>query len=140
MSYEKQPKNIFVKSPGMEVAILQKGKNKDLPSNLPDKPPKAKSVKVMKVEKQSDGTFLCLLCFNFFDDLSDVHKHVPFCVKSKIADEALKLKNLETFTCSACDLLFDSQRKIDKHYRDPKCLNVQKLIVEETAKINSNQS
>jgi hypothetical protein len=69
-----------------------------------------------------------------------VHKHVPFCGKPKTADEALKLKNLETFTCSACDLLFDSQRKIDKHYRDPKCLNVQKLIVEETAKINSNQS
>ena len=94
----------------------------------------------MKVEKQNDGTFLCLLCFDFFDDLSDVHKHVPFCGKPKTAKEALKLEKLETFTCSACDLSFDSRRKIDKHYRDPKCLKVQQLIVEQAAKLKGNQS
>ena len=94
----------------------------------------------MKVEKQNDGTFLCLLCFDFFDDLSDVHKHVPICGKPKTAKEALKLEKLETFTCSACDLSFDSRRKIDKHYRDPKCLKVQQLIVEQAAKLKGNQS
>ena len=94
----------------------------------------------MKVEKQNDGTFLCLLCFDFFDDLSDVHKHVPFCGKPKTAKEALKLEKLETFTCSACDLSFDSRRKIDKHYRDPKCLKVQQLIVDQAAKLKGNQS
>ena len=50
-------------------------------------PKKMQNVKVMKVTKQPDGTLLCLLCKESFDDISDVIKHMPNCTNINSAED-----------------------------------------------------
>ena len=50
-------------------------------------PQKMQNVKVMKVTKQPDGTLLCLLCKESYNDISDVIKHMPNCTNIQSAED-----------------------------------------------------
>ena len=59
----------------------------EIPEIKVEVPKKMQNVKVMKVTKQPDGTLLCLLCKESFDDISDVIKHMPNCTNIKSAED-----------------------------------------------------
>ena len=94
---------------------------KDLISKLSNDVPNGKNVKIMKLTKQPDGKLQCQLCENIFDAMNDVVKHMPNCAKLDSAKEIKKTDVITNWKCSACDLPFDDQKDLDKHYRDPSC-------------------
>ena len=59
--------------------------------------------------------------------------------KPKPAEEPAKLKIFGKWKCDVCDLTFSSRKEIDKHYRDPNCLKIQKVISDVAAGKNGNQ-
>ena len=65
---------------------------------------------MLKVTKQSDGSFTCRVCFEIFKTIQDVTKHAPNC------KEDATISNLkESMSCIQCHLLCDSKRVLDQH-------------------------
>jgi hypothetical protein len=81
----------------------------------------SKSVKEIKVSKQPNGNLFCQLCKEEFYGMNDVVKHIPNCAKLNSAKEIKKTDVITNWNCSACNLSFDDQKDLDKHYRNPSC-------------------
>ena len=86
-------------------------------------PKKMQNVKVMKVTKQPDGTLLCLLCKESFDDISDVVKHMPNCANIQSAEDREYtydvLKNLPANKATPTRVTTPTKKKTKKNSGRP---------------------